>query len=681
MPATWSRAVKAALMAVLVALVVPSFARAQTGNPKYHIFYYPWYEPGRHWEQGGHNPANGDIGSNFYPTLGAYDSGDDNVISQHMAWLQETGVGVIVVSWWGEGSYEDGLVPKLLNAANSVGIKVAWHMEPYWRHKPANPDDKPVLALSHPERVAESIRYINQAYGNHPAFYKHEDKGVFYVFESHLALVGGRPDWSSLSASDIQNSSIVLAQTLDPSLWTHFTGAYNYDVMDKDAAAWPGVSAQCQPPACYLSLSVGPGYNDDRAVPGNTTETRLREDGAFYVNRLNRAKNARPVWISITSFNEWHEGSQIEPARSTPPLVDGQQVYDTYDGAYGRTGSNAEMAYIERTGEFVRDDSQVQLSVYFVGNGMGVVTSEDGNIACTKGSPTGCTHGYPAGSTVRLWAGPEGGSKFLGWQASQCSGIGPCTVTMNNGEAVRARFGQPVVTNNIAGDGGGSVTASDSRLNLTTDPYSPGKSTGPVVLQGGTTVTLTGTAPAGSRFEGWSGECAGQSATCSVQKDDVWSATATFRAVSQIKGHVDRVTGTETEMYLEGWACAIQWPSSVSIHVYRGSAGGPQAFLTAADANLPSEPAVAQACDSTGTAYRFRVALGAWGTLHPGEFLWVYGISPFGFNNSALTNSGVLPGQVKGHIDGLAGSEGDPHLVGWACASGWARSIASSRLS
>ncbi|MER7493040.1 hypothetical protein ABT033_10505 [Streptomyces pharetrae] len=48
----------------------------------------------------------------------------------------------------------------------------------------------------------------------------------------------------------------------------------------------------------------------------------------------------------MASSNEWHEGSSIEPADSTPPAGHG---YRTYDGAYGRTGTAAGTAYLDRT--------------------------------------------------------------------------------------------------------------------------------------------------------------------------------------------------------------------------------------------------------------------------------------------------------------------------------------------
>jgi hypothetical protein len=49
------------------------------------------------------------------------------------------------------------------------------------------------------------------------------------------------------------------------------------------------------------------------------------------------AIRARAAIVTVTSYNEWHEGTQIEPARGG------------YDGAYGTAGREAERAYLDRT--------------------------------------------------------------------------------------------------------------------------------------------------------------------------------------------------------------------------------------------------------------------------------------------------------------------------------------------
>jgi hypothetical protein len=50
--------------------------------------------------------------------------------------------------------------------------------------------------------------------------------------------------------------------------------------------------------------------------------------------------------VTITSFNEWHEGTQIEPAM---PRRRASYRYLSYDGAWGLHGPAAEIAYLTRT--------------------------------------------------------------------------------------------------------------------------------------------------------------------------------------------------------------------------------------------------------------------------------------------------------------------------------------------
>src|SRR5688500_18960946 len=138
--ARWARA---ALVAVLLATglgaatgTAPAVAAPGLASDV-HIFYYSWYgSPAvngsyRHWQQGGFTPPQS-VGANFYPALGAYDTGDyAGAVTRHLEWIARSGVGVIVFSWWGRDSYEDRLAQGVLDTANRFGIKVAWHLEPY----------------------------------------------------------------------------------------------------------------------------------------------------------------------------------------------------------------------------------------------------------------------------------------------------------------------------------------------------------------------------------------------------------------------------------------------------------------------------------------------------------------------------------------------------------------------
>ncbi|MET9978303.1 alpha-mannosidase, partial [Streptomyces microflavus] len=274
------------------------------------------------------------IGADLYPKLGPYDSGDiAGAVDQHMEWVQRSGAGVIVYSWWGQGGYEDSLAGDVLDAAARHGVEVAWHIEPYGGRTAAS--------------VVDDIAYLEGKFGDHPAFYRdaaHGDRNAYYIFES-LRI----QDWSALDA--VEDTAIVLAQTTDTTKVDHFGGIYTYDgIAGATAPGWKQAGDYAKANGLVWAPSVAPGYIDDRAVPGNTTPTLGRADGASYDlewnNALDPAIGGDPTWVSVTSFNEWHEGSSIEPASSNPPPGHG---YETFEGAYGKTGTAAETAYLDRT--------------------------------------------------------------------------------------------------------------------------------------------------------------------------------------------------------------------------------------------------------------------------------------------------------------------------------------------
>ena len=60
--------------------------------------------------------------------------------------------------------------------------------------------------------------------------------------------------------------------------------------------------------------SVGPGYDDTGIRPWNVLNRKRRKDGQYYTNMWNDAISSNPDAVSITSYNEWGEGTQIEPA-------------------------------------------------------------------------------------------------------------------------------------------------------------------------------------------------------------------------------------------------------------------------------------------------------------------------------------------------------------------------------
>ncbi len=327
-------------LAVSLAIVLSIyFGPVQAGikagepHPNYdvHTFYYPWYGNPQtdnfysHWNhqqsvrkgEPKNYPGGGDIGADFYPKLGCYSSNSDDDLNSHMQMLRRAQVGVICSSWWGKDSYTDKAVPRLLDAAATHDIKVCFHIEPFGGRNA--------------QTTRDAIVYIIDKYGSHPAFYRHgkdNPRPMFYVYDSYLTPAG---QWKTIlspnGARTIRNTrydSVVIG------LWVkeheqafmtegNFDGYYSYFATDgftygSTIKNWPVLAEWAKQNNKLFIPSVGPGYIDLRIRPWNNVNTRDRLNGAYYDREFAAAIDADPPVVGITSFNEWHEGSQIEPA-------------------------------------------------------------------------------------------------------------------------------------------------------------------------------------------------------------------------------------------------------------------------------------------------------------------------------------------------------------------------------
>ncbi len=121
---------------------------------------------------------------------------------------------------------------------------------------------------------------------------------------------------------------------------------------------------------------------------------------------------------------------------------------------------------------------------------------------------------YAAGTVVTLTASPASGWLFLAW-SGDCTGTGPCQLTMTSNKSVTATF-QQRFSLTVACAGSGTVSPQQCR---STVPYAAG-----------TVVTLTASPAPGSDFSGWSGACSGPN-PCVVTMNSDKSVTARFSGI------------------------------------------------------------------------------------------------------------------------------------------------------
>ena len=316
--------------------IVAMAPRAKPGRVTAAIFYYPWYgaagdEPSWfHWSNSGHRPPE-DIAANFFPSRGPYSSNDFSILQQHMADIRAAGVDTVVISWWGPRSYEDRALAGVLSAAQAQGLRVAIHVEPYDGRTP-DLVQRDVLALSTRWGIREFWIYLSDGPGPEAwhsltstsadvTFWAHghsPSNGVRGLFQAYAARAG-------------------------------FDGVYTYDPVRYTPAQLETFCAQARSRSLQCSPSVAPGYDGRRGVPDAVVLPRL--GGERYDAAWTGAFASGADVVSITSYNEWHEGTQIEPAVAGRCLQQGRPpyCYTSYEGDYGVTGAAAETVYLGRT--------------------------------------------------------------------------------------------------------------------------------------------------------------------------------------------------------------------------------------------------------------------------------------------------------------------------------------------
>jgi glycoprotein endo-alpha-1,2-mannosidase len=309
---------------LLLLLLLPASARGTTANVRVTAFYYPWYGTSsldgsyQHWGQDGHRPPN-DIASSYYPARGLYSSSDKAVVANQMAEIRNAGIDEIAVSWWGQGSPEDGRLPLVIQQAKLWGLQVAAHLEPY------------------PGRtVASTLADVT--------YLRTLGITTFYVYRALDLPVS---DWVALRTPLHAGGTLLFAQTamVGAAAAAGFDGIYTYDIVTYRGSSFARICGEAQKLHLLCAPSVGPGY-DARRGDGDT-RVKPRRDGATYDAMWRAAIQSHADRVTVTSFNEWHEGTQIEAA--SPVRRHGKFRYLSYDGAWGIHGLAAEYSYLNRT--------------------------------------------------------------------------------------------------------------------------------------------------------------------------------------------------------------------------------------------------------------------------------------------------------------------------------------------
>lgn len=273
---------------------------SQPGEKLVLAFYYMWYGPGDF-----------DKGQMTDRPVAPYISDHQDVIDRQVSEAKDAGIDAFISSWSGTDTETDRNFPRLLDTAAAHNFKATIYFETN-------------SAVRHGDVVSQ-LRSALSRFQNHPAFLRWNGKPVVFFWSPQT--LGGAAAWRAVRQQvDPNNTQIWSVDTTDASYLDvfdtiHFFSAGKWNASTNVAqvnAQWRGIVNAyntAHKTSRLWTAGVIPGWDESKVLPPrNPAKVFARRDGAMYEEGWRGAMASNPEWITITSWNEWFEGTQIEPS-------------------------------------------------------------------------------------------------------------------------------------------------------------------------------------------------------------------------------------------------------------------------------------------------------------------------------------------------------------------------------
>jgi len=254
------------------------------------------------------------------PTI-PYNSSDDNTINRQVTEAANAGITGFISSWWGPGDATDKNFSNLLAHSATLESTTGQHFTSSIYFESDSP------GLQGADTIVNGLKYLTR-YTNDPHFFHWHNKPVLFFWDP---LGKGRTlqEWGAIRQQvDPNNRMIWSAEGTNISLLSVFDGIHlfsggywglqngNMTAVDQRFRAKVDAYNSANKTQKIWAAGVLPGYDDTR-VPGRTgTFIVPRNHGQTYRTSWDAAIASNPDWITITSYNEWFEGSMIEPSKT-----------------------------------------------------------------------------------------------------------------------------------------------------------------------------------------------------------------------------------------------------------------------------------------------------------------------------------------------------------------------------
>lgn len=332
---------------ILAALVLlPSLGAgasfASTNDKPVMVYYMPWYaakpfssEWGWHWTMNHFNPdkvnASGEreIASWYYPLIGPYDSADPAVLEYHVLLMKLAGIDGVIVDWYGSADYFDYAAvnrntARLFDYTRKAGLKFAICYEDQTIQRLI--DGNSLTAADAIHHAQQEMLYLQTNFFHDPSYFRLKGKPLlenfgpqyflastnweeifsvlapsnrpgFFTEDNPLAAGLGAFDWPPMWLSQQPGTGGVLSEA----------SLKNYLVdFEKKSANWPACISSAFPR--FHDIYQRAGVRNYWGYLGDRNGENLREN-------LNRALTNHSALVQIVTWNDFGEGTTIEPTK------------------------------------------------------------------------------------------------------------------------------------------------------------------------------------------------------------------------------------------------------------------------------------------------------------------------------------------------------------------------------
>lgn len=286
--------------------------------------YMPWYvaKPhsrvwGWHWTMNHFDPekiegGKRQIASHFYPLIGAYDSGDPHVLEYHLLTMKLAGIDGVIVDWYGRQKFNDYAIlhnntTRLVDQVRRLGMKIVVCYE-----------DQTIPRLVAAGRVKPDGR-VPHAISEIDWLANH-----WFKLDAYVRL-DGKPVLLSFGFNGLTQKEWTRALSKLKSPVSYFSehsrrngavGAFDWPIPKKGVAAVDGFRTASRQWSRSIPVAFPRFVDVYKAAKVHESYGRIEDRrGATFRLTLQKALASRSRLVQIATWNDWGEGTVIEPSR------------------------------------------------------------------------------------------------------------------------------------------------------------------------------------------------------------------------------------------------------------------------------------------------------------------------------------------------------------------------------